>query len=217
MSVTRDVVGQLSALRVLPVLVIPESSHALPLADALLRGGLPVAEVTLRTASALDSIRRITAERPDVTVGAGTVLSAEQAKDAIEAGAHFIVSPGLNEAVVQYCQSVKVDVFPGVVTPTEIEFAMRLGLNVLKFFPAEPAGGLRYLQAVCAPYRDIKFIPTGGMKRTLMSGYLATRRVVACGGSWMAPEAWMISGDFTRIERETTDTMRELSAIARSL
>lgn len=217
MSITRDVVSQLSTLRVLPVLVIPDSSQAIPLADALNRGGLPVAEVTLRTASALESIRRISAERPGVTVGAGTVLNEQQAKDAIEAGAQFIVSPGLNQAVVRYCQSMKVVVFPGVVTPTEIEAALRLGLNVLKFFPAEPAGGLRYLQAVCAPYTDVKFIPTGGMKRTLMSDYLATGRVVACGGSWMAPESWLTSGDFTRIERETTDTMRELSAIARPI
>ncbi|MEP6832036.1 MAG: bifunctional 4-hydroxy-2-oxoglutarate aldolase/2-dehydro-3-deoxy-phosphogluconate aldolase [Gemmatimonas sp.] len=215
MSVTRDVVSQLSTLRVLPVLVIPESSHAIPLADALSRGGLPVAEVTLRTASALESIRRISAERPDVTVGAGTVLDEKQAADAIDAGAQFIVSPGLNPAVVTYCQSRSISIFPGVVTPTEIESAMRLGLTVLKFFPAEPAGGLRYLQAVCGAYRDVKFIPTGGMKRTLMSDYLATGRVLACGGSWMAPESWMTTGDFTRIERETTDTMREMSAIAR--
>ena len=215
MGVERDVVSQLSAVRVLPVLVIPESSHAIPLADALSRGGLPVAEITLRAPSALDSIRRICGERPDVTIGAGTVLSEQQAKDAIHAGAQFIVTPGLNQAVVEYCQSVQVAVFPGVVTPTEIEGALRLGLKVVKFFPAEPAGGLRYLQAVCASFGDINFIPTGGMKRTLMSDYLATGRVVACGGSWMAPESWMISSDFTRIARETTDTMRELSAISR--
>ncbi|MEO7996874.1 MAG: bifunctional 4-hydroxy-2-oxoglutarate aldolase/2-dehydro-3-deoxy-phosphogluconate aldolase [Gemmatimonadaceae bacterium] len=216
MTIARDVVGQLSALRVLPVLVIPDSSQALPLADALSRGGLPVAEVTLRTASALESIRRISAERPDVTVGAGTVLSEKQAADAVQAGASFIVSPGLNPAVVEYCQSQSIAVFPGVVTPTEIEVALRLGLKVLKFFPAEPAGGLRYLQAVCAPYADVKFIPTGGMKRTLMADYLATGRVIACGGSWMAPESWLASGDFNRVERETVDTMREMSAIART-
>lgn len=215
MTVTRDVVSQLSALRVLPVLVIPEVAQAIPLADALTRGGLPVAEVTLRTPSAMESIRRISAERPDVTIGAGTVLNEQQAAEAIDAGAQFVVSPGLNPAVVTYCQSRSIAVFPGVVTPTEIEAAMRLGLTVLKFFPAEPAGGLRYLQAVCGPYRDIKFIPTGGMKRTLMSDYLATGRVIACGGSWMAPESWLASGDFNRVERETVDTMREMSAIAR--
>lgn len=215
MTVARDVVGQLSALRVLPVLVIPDSSHALPLADALSRGGLPVAEVTLRTPAALESIRKIAAERPDVIIGAGTVLSEKQAAEAVQAGAQFIVSPGLNPAVVEYCQSQAIPIFPGVVTPTEIEVALRLGLSVLKFFPAEPAGGLRYLQAVCAPYRDVSFIPTGGMKRTLMADYLATGRVIACGGSWMAPESWLTAGDFTRVERETVDTMREMSAIAR--
>lgn len=216
MTIARDVVGQLSALRVLPVLVIPDSSQALPLADALSRGGLPVAEVTLRTVTALESIRRISAERPDVTVGAGTVLNEKQAADAVQAGASFIVSPGLNPAVVEYCLSQSIAIFPGVVTPTEIEVALRLGLKVLKFFPAEPAGGLRYLQAVCAPYSDVKFIPTGGMKRTLMADYLATGRVIACGGSWMAPESWLASGDFNRVERETVDTMREMSAIARA-
>ena len=216
MTVARDVVGRLSTLRVLPVLVIPESSQALPLADALARGGLPVAEVTMRTATALESIRRISAERPEVTVGAGTVLDEKQAASAVQAGAHFIVSPGLNPAVVEYCQAQSIPVFPGVVTPTEIEVALRLGLSVLKFFPAEPAGGLRYLQAVCGPYTDVSFIPTGGMKRTMISAYLATGRVIACGGSWMAPEAWLVAGDYNRVERETVDTMREMSAIARS-
>lgn len=216
MTIARDVVGQLSALRVLPVLVIPDSSQALPLADALSRGGLPVAEVTLRTATALESIRRISAERPDVTVGAGTVLNEKQAAEAVKAGASFLVSPGLNPAVVEYCQAQSIPIFPGVVTPTEIEVALRLGLKVLKFFPAEPAGGLRYLQAVCGPYSDVKFIPTGGMKRTLMADYLATGRVIACGGSWMAPESWLVAGDFNRVERETVDTMREMSAIARA-
>lgn len=213
---THDVIQLLGQLRVLPVLVVPDAQHALPLADALSRGGLPVAEVTLRTPAAVEVIRIIASERPDVAVGAGTVLSEQQAVEVIEAGARFVVSPGLNPAVVEYCQSRNVTVLPGVVTPTEIETALRLGLKVLKFFPAEPAGGLRYLQAVCAPYRGVHFIPTGGLKRTLMADYLATGRVVACGGSWMAPESWLTAGDFARVERETADTMREMSAIART-
>lgn len=215
MSTTHDVVAQLGKWRVLPVVVLPQASHALPLVDALSRGGLPIAEITLRTSAAVEAIRIVAAERPDVCIGAGTVLSEQQAVQVIDAGAKFVVSPGLNPAVVEYCQSRSIPAFPGVVTPTEIENALRLGLRVVKFFPAEPAGGLRYLQAVCAPYRDISFIPTGGMKRTLMADYLATGRVVACGGSWMAPESWLNAGDFGRVERETTDTMRELSAIAR--
>ncbi|MBC8090020.1 MAG: bifunctional 4-hydroxy-2-oxoglutarate aldolase/2-dehydro-3-deoxy-phosphogluconate aldolase [Phycisphaerae bacterium] len=216
-STTHDVVEQFRNWRVLPVIVVSQAAHALPLADALTRGGLPVAEITLRTPAAMEAIRILSAERPDVCVGAGTVLTEKQAGDVIDAGARFIVSPGLNPGVVELCLSRSVPVFPGVVTPTEIENAMRLGLQVVKFFPAEPAGGLRYLQAVCAPYRDISFIPTGGMKRTLMADYLATGRVVACGGSWMAPESWLNAGDFGRVERETTDTMRELSAIARTV
>jgi len=216
-STKRDVVEQLREWRVLPVVVVSQAAHALPLADALARGGLPVAEITLHTPAALDAIRTISAERPNVCIGAGTVLTEKQATDVIDAGAQFVVSPGLNPAVVEMCQSRGVPVFPGVITPTEIESALRLGLRVVRFFPSEPAGGLRYLQAVCAPYRDISFIPTGGMKRTLMSDYLATGRVVACGGSWMAPESWLNAGEFGRVERETTDTMRELSAIARAV
>ncbi|MEP6778939.1 MAG: bifunctional 4-hydroxy-2-oxoglutarate aldolase/2-dehydro-3-deoxy-phosphogluconate aldolase [Gemmatimonadaceae bacterium] len=211
---SRDsLVNQLRKLRVLPVLVVSDATRAVALGDALFNGGLPVAEITLRTTAALEAIKRLSSERPQVLVGAGTVLTPAQAKDAIENGAQFIVSPGLNPAVVEYCQSRSIAIFPGVVTPTEIETAMRLGLRIVKFFPAEPAGGVRYLQAVGAPYGDIEFIPTGGLKRASMATYLATGRVVACGGSWMAPDAWLAAGDFKNIERETKDTMTEVSAI----
>ena len=181
----------------------------------MFNGGLPVAEITLRTAAALDAIKRLSEERPQVLVGAGTVLTPTQARDAIEHGAQFVVAPGLNPAVVEYCQSRAVAVFPGVVTPTEIETAMRMELRIVKFFPAEPAGGVRYLQAVAAPYGNIEFIPTGGLKRASMATYLATGRVVACGGSWMSPDTWLSAGDFKSIERETKDTMTEVSAIPR--
>ena len=208
-----SVVNRLRKLRVLPVLVVSDATRAVPLGDALFNGGLPVVEITLRTHAALEAIKQLNSERPQVLVGAGTVLTPAQAKEAIENGAQFVVSPGLNPAVVEYCQSRLIAIFPGVVTPTEIETAMRLGLRIVKFFPAEPAGGVRYLQAVAAPYGDIEFIPTGGLKRASMAAYLATGRVVACGGSWMAPEVWLSSGDFKSIERETRDTMTEVSAI----
>ena len=208
------IVGQLRKLRVLPVLVVGDATKAVALADALKRGGLPIAEITLRTPAAIEAITRITAERPGITVGAGTVLTVQQAAHVIQSGARFVVSPGLNPAVVEYCQSRSIPIFPGVVTPTEVENAMRLGLRVVKFFPAEPAGGVRYLQAITAPYGEMEFIPTGGLKRVTMASYLATGKVVACGGSWMAPESWLLAGDFARIERETQDTMTELAALS---
>ncbi|MEP6766029.1 MAG: bifunctional 4-hydroxy-2-oxoglutarate aldolase/2-dehydro-3-deoxy-phosphogluconate aldolase [Gemmatimonadaceae bacterium] len=215
-SSSDSIVAQLRKLRVLPVLVLSDATRAVALGDALFNGGLPIAEITLRTPAALDAIQRLSSERPQVVVGAGTVLTPAQAKEAIENGAQFIVSPGLNPAVVEYCQARSIAIFPGVVTPTEIETAMRFGLHIVKFFPAEPAGGVRYLQAVSAAYGNMEFIPTGGLKRASMATYLATGCVVACGGSWMAPDAWLSAGDFARIERETKDTMMEVSAIQQS-
>jgi 2-dehydro-3-deoxyphosphogluconate aldolase/(4S)-4-hydroxy-2-oxoglutarate aldolase len=143
------------------------------------------------------------AEMPDMVVGAGTVLSPAQAADAREAGARFIVAPGFNPAVVDYCQSVDLPVFPGVCTPTEIEMALARGLSVLKFFPAEPIGGLPYLKAIAGPYTTVSFMPTGGIGPSNLASYLAWPRIVACGGSWIAPNDWISGRQFDRI-RETT-------------
>jgi 2-dehydro-3-deoxyphosphogluconate aldolase/(4S)-4-hydroxy-2-oxoglutarate aldolase len=197
----------LRRLRVVPVIVIDSADQALGLADALLAGDLPCAEITFRTPAAAEALRRIAAERPDVVVGAGTVLSTEQAARAKEAGARFIVSPGLNRRVVEWCQSHDLPIFPGVCTPTEIEAALECGLDVVKFFPAEQIGGLKYLKAVAAPFPDLSFMPTGGINAANIGDYLGFRRVVACGGSWMAPQEWIAAGAFDRIRQAVRDVV----------
>ena len=197
----------LRRLRVVPVIVIDSADRALGLADALVAGGLPCAEVTFRTPAAGEALRRIAAERPDVIVGAGTVLSPEQAADARDAGARFVVSPGLNRRVVEWCRSHDLPVFPGICTPTEIEAALECGLDVVKFFPAEQIGGLKYLKAVAAPFPDLSFMPTGGINAANVGDYLGFSRVVACGGSWMAPQDWIAAGAFDRIRQAVEDVV----------
>ena len=206
-----NVLETVRRIRVLPVIVLDDVAHALPLADALAAGGMPVAEVTFRTAAAAEGIRQIAAERPAILVGAGTVLSTDQVQQALDAGAQFIVSPGLNPRVVEYCQTRDVPIFPGVCTPTEIEQARALGLRVVKFFPAEVMGGAGFIEAIASVYRDMEFIPTGGIKREMLARYFATGRVVACGGSWMAPPKWLHEGAFDRVRNEASATMDELS------
>lgn len=201
-TMTEDVTPRLRRLRVIPVIVIDDPENAVPLAGALADGGLPCAEITFRTAAAGEALRRIAQERPDVLAGAGTVLTPEQAREARAAGARFVVAPGFSPAVVDYCLEHEIPVFPGVCTPTEIEAALGKGLRVLKFFPAEPAGGVAYLKAIAAPYGDVEFMPTGGITAANLPGYLALERVVACGGSWMAPGAWIAAKQFDRIQSE---------------
>lgn len=198
-----DVVATLRRLRVLPVIVIDDPANAVPLAQALMQGGIACAEITFRTAAASDALRRISAELPDMLVGAGTVLTTEQAAWAKAAGAQFVVSPGLNPRVVDYCLTHKLPVYPGVCTPTEIEAALAKGLRVLKFFPAEAIGGLRYLRAMSAPYGDVEFIPTGGINAANLEAYLGFEKVIACGGTWMASAEWIAQGQFDRIREES--------------
>ena len=200
---TVDLTPMLRRLQIVPVIVIDDAARALPLADALRAGGLSCAEITFRTAAAADALRCIAGERPDVLVGAGTVLTPAQAAKARDAGAKFIVSPGFHPPVVDYCLEHDLPVYPGVCTPTEIGAALERGLRVLKFFPAEPMGGVSFLKAISAPYGEVEFIPTGGITAALLSGYLGFARVVACGGSWMAPPDWIAGGQFDRIRDET--------------
>jgi 2-dehydro-3-deoxyphosphogluconate aldolase/(4S)-4-hydroxy-2-oxoglutarate aldolase len=209
-----DAVRALRLVRVLPVLVIDNAEHAIPLATALAEGGMPIAEVTFRTDAAAEAIRRIALERPDVLAGAGTVLSTDQVDQAVAAGARFIVSPGLNPVVVEYCLTQDIPIFPGVCTPTEIEQARSLGLRAVKFFPAEVMGGVKFIEAIASVYRDMEFIPTGGIRREMLSQYLATGRVIACGGSWMAPPAWLRAGAFDRVRDEAARTIADLPTIA---
>lgn len=195
--------------RLLPVIALESSDHAAPLADALVAGGLPVAEITFRTDAAEESIR-IMAARGDLIVGAGTVLSVEQVQKAVDAGARFIVSPGCNPRVIEYCVANGIAITPGVATPTDIELAMSLGVTTLKFFPAEALGGVGMLKALSAPYRMVKFIPTGGITAANLRNYLALPSVVACGGSWMV--APLAAGDFARI----TELTREAVSLSQS-
>ena len=208
-----DALQRLERVKLVPVIVIDDPENAAPLADALVEGGLPCAEVTFRTAGAGEAIRRMTDAHPEMLVGAGTVLTPQQAAQARSAGASFVVSPGFNPAVVDYCQEQGIPVYPGVCTPTEIEAALQKGLQVLKFFPAEPMGGLAFLKAIAAPYSMVRFIPTGGINAEKLPAYLRFPSIVACGGSWMAPQDWIKAGDFDRIRRETAEAVRAISEI----
>lgn len=197
------------AFRLIPVVVVDNADQAVPLALALRKGGLNVIELTLRTPAALDAIRRITRELPEMIVGAGTVLDARIVPEVIQAGARFCVAPGLNERVLEACQSAGVPLIPGVVTPTEVEHAMALGLKLLKFFPAEAAGGAKYLAALAGPYghTGLRFIPTGGITPQTLSGYLDIKMVAAVGGSWFVDKKLVNAGDFRGIERLTREAI----------
>lgn len=208
-----DIIDRTRKTGIIPVVSIPKLEHALPLAEALLEGGLPCAEITFRTAAAADAIEQIRAKFPELFLGAGTVLSTEQAQTAIDCGAQFLVSPGTNPMVVEYALSKQVRIFPGVCTPSEVEANLSRGVDVLKFFPAEPAGGVPFLKAICAPYRGVQFIPTGGIDTKNIGQYLALPQVVACGGSWMVKPELMEAGEFATIQKLT----REAVALVREL
>jgi 2-dehydro-3-deoxyphosphogluconate aldolase / (4S)-4-hydroxy-2-oxoglutarate aldolase len=212
-GVFMSIVERAREIGIVPVVSIPELEDALPLAEALLEGGLPCAEITFRTSSAAESIARIRSRFPEILLGAGTVLTTEQAETAISAGAEFIVSPGTNLTVVDYCLSKGVTIFPGVCTPTEIEMGLSKGVDVLKFFPAEPMGGVKFLQAICAPYKNVRFIPTGGIDMKNIGQYLVLPQVVACGGSWMVKPELFETGDFAKVRRLAGEAV----ALAREL
>lgn len=192
---------KLASIGIIPVIKINDTEKAVPLARALCAGGLPAAEVTFRTPAAAEAIRRIRAEVPAVCVCAGTVLNAETAERAVEAGAEAVISPGTNPAVVKWCLEMGVPVIPGCATPTEVEACMRMGLDFVKLFPAEVVGGVAMLKALSGPYSHMAFMPTGGVSPENAAAYLAQKNVVCCGGSWMVPEKLLESGDFAAIER----------------
>lgn len=189
---------ELTHRRIIPVVVLNDAESALPLADALLAGGLPVAEVTLRTPAGIEGIRRMAASG-DLLVGAGTVLTTDQVDAAADAGARFIVSPGLSTPVVQRAAEHGLLVLPGVVTPTEIIAALDLGLTAVKFFPAGQYGGAATVKALSDPFRGVGFIPTGGISDANLADYLALPQVLAVGGSWMVKPDLIDNGDFASI------------------
>lgn len=200
---------------VIPVIKIDNASDALPLAEALKKGGICAAEITFRTDAAEESIRLIAENYPDFLIAAGTVLSPEQADKAMNAGASFIVSPGLNPKVVLHCKEKGYPIIPGVCTPTEIEAAMDLGLSYLKFFPAEAAGGVKMIKAMSAPYTKIKFMPTGGINAKNLAEYLSCKAVFACGGSWMVPGDKINDGKFDEIAELTREAVELIKEIKR--
>lgn len=203
-----DILQTIEGYGVIPVVRIEKAADALPLGKALLAGGLPLAEITFRTAAAAEAIRALSEGMPEMIIGAGTVLSIEQANAAVRSGAKFIVSPGFSPKVVSFCRERGVPVIPGVNAPTQIEAAMEYGLGVLKFFPAEESGGVPFLRAVAAPYEGIRFIPTGGINATNLVSYLSLKNVLACGGSWMVKADLISAGKFEEITRLAAEAVR---------
>ncbi|MUJ27702.1 bifunctional 4-hydroxy-2-oxoglutarate aldolase/2-dehydro-3-deoxy-phosphogluconate aldolase [Aliivibrio fischeri] len=195
---------QLKEIKVVPVIAIEDKNNAVPLAKVLIENGLPCAEVTFRTEAAAESIRLMREAYPSLLIGAGTVLTTHQVDEAINAGADFIVSPGLNSTTVTYCLEKNIPIIPGVNNPSLVEQAMSLGLKTVKFFPAEPSGGLPMLKALSAVY-PVEFMPTGGISPSNVSDYLALTSVIACGGTWMVPNSMINNGDWEGLAKLVKD------------
>ena len=218
-KIMNEVLEKIQKIGIVPVVVLNDAKDAEPLAKALCNGGLPCAEVTFRTDAAEESIRIMSEKYPEMLVGAGTVLTTEQVDRAVAAGAKFIVSPGLNPGakfivspglnpkVVKYCVEKNIPITPGICTPSEAEQAIENGLEVVKFFPAEPAGGLKMIKAMAAPYTGLKFMPTGGINATNVKEYLAYDKILACGGSWMVKGSLVEAGEFDKIEAMTKEAV----------
>lgn len=199
--------------RIIPVIVIEDPQDAGALASAMLAGGLPIAEITLRTPRALEALRRITQEHPDMFAGAGTVLNVSQAAQVKDAGAKFVVSPGFSRAVVDYCLEHDLPVYPGVSTASEIEAALDAGLNLLKLWPIETLGGVEYLNLLAGPFAGVEFNPSGGLTAATFEKYLALPNVVACGGPWMAPSEWIAARQFDRVRDAVRDTVSKVTRL----
>ena len=204
-----EVLEKIQKIGIVPVVVLDDAKDAAPLAKALCEGGLPCAEVTFRTEAAAKSIQLMAEAYPDMLVGAGTVLTTEQVDLAVQSGAKFIVSPGFDPEVVDYCLKKEIPVFPGCITPSEVAQAVKRGIEVVKFFPAEPVGGLPMIKAMAAPYTGIRFMPTGGIHAGNLEEYLSCDKILCCGGSWM------VKGDL--VKAGAFDKIRELTAEARKL
>ncbi|MEE1528168.1 MAG: bifunctional 4-hydroxy-2-oxoglutarate aldolase/2-dehydro-3-deoxy-phosphogluconate aldolase [Blautia sp.] len=202
------VIEKISAFGIIPVVVLEDAKDAAPLAKALVEGGLPCAEVTFRTDTAEESIKIMTSEYPDMFVGAGTVLTIEQVDRAVAAGAKFIVSPGFDPEIVDYCLSKEISVFPGCITPSEVAQAVKRGLKAVKFFPAEQFGGVAAIKAIAAPYVGVKFMPTGGINAKNLESYLRCDKIVACGGSWMVKGDLIKEGKFNEIKAMTEEAVK---------
>jgi 2-dehydro-3-deoxyphosphogluconate aldolase / (4S)-4-hydroxy-2-oxoglutarate aldolase len=208
-----SIVQDFERMGVFPIIVIDDAADARPLGEALLRAGMPCAEITFRTAAAAESIRTLERELPELLLGAGTILSVDQAKQARDAGARFVLTPGFSPTVVDFCLDRDIPIFPGVSTPTEIQAGLERGLTVLKFFPAEAMGGLRFLKAVAAPLAAARYLPTGGISLENLGDYLRFDRVVACAGTWIVKKDWLKEKRFDRIEAEAAAAVRRVGEI----
>ena len=208
-----SVLEELAGYGVVPVVVLNRAEDARPLAEALCRGGLPCAEVTFRTDAAEESIKIMSESFPEMLVGAGTVLTTEQVDRAVAAGAKFIVSPGFDPEVVDYCIDKNIPVVPGTITPSEVAQGVKRGLKLLKFFPAEQAGGLAMIKAMAAPYTMVKFMPTGGINARNLPDYLASDKIAACGGSWMVKASLVDNKEYDRIEKMTREAVGTVKKI----
>jgi 2-dehydro-3-deoxyphosphogluconate aldolase/(4S)-4-hydroxy-2-oxoglutarate aldolase len=207
-----DIEHQLEKLKVVPVVAIENKDDAERMADALTEGGVPCAEITLRTAAGIAAIETL-ASRSEFLVGAGTVHSVEQAKGVVSAGAKFIVSPGFNPKTVSWCVDNGVPIFPGTSSPTDLEMALEFGLDIVKFFPAEAMGGIKTLKAFHGPYSSIRFMPTGGISMSNLSDYLSLPYVIACGGSWLVKSSLIAEGQFDEISRLAAETVKLVNKI----
>ncbi|HAS6979890.1 bifunctional 4-hydroxy-2-oxoglutarate aldolase/2-dehydro-3-deoxy-phosphogluconate aldolase [Vibrio parahaemolyticus] len=198
---------QLKALKVIPVIAIDKAEDIIPLGKVLAENGLPAAEITFRSAAAVEAIRLLRENQPDMLIGAGTVLNREQVIAAKEAGATFIVSPGFNPNTVKACQEIGIDIVPGVNNPSTVEAALEMGLTTLKFFPAEASGGINMVKSLLAPYTDIELMPTGGINPANIKDYLAVPRVLACGGTWMVDKKLIEAGNWEKLARLTREAV----------
>lgn len=209
----KEIADRIHEYGVVPVVVINDAKDAGMLADVLCEEGLPCAEVTFRTEAAKDAIRIMADEHPEMLVGAGTVLTVEQVEQAVAAGARFIVSPGFDPEIVDYCITKNIAVFPGCVTPSEAAQAVKRGMKVVKFFPAQQFGGVSTVKALAAPYTKLKFMPTGGVNKENLESYLSCDKVIACGGSWMVKSELIENGEFDKIRQMTRQTVEMVKAI----
>ena len=202
-----EMLKKIEGFGVVPVVVLNDAKDAAPLAKALCEGGLPCAEVTFRTEAAEESIRIMAAEFPEMVIGAGTVLTIDQVDRAVGAGAKFIVSPGFDPEIVDYCISKNIPVLPGCITPSEVTQAVKRGLEVVKFFPAEQFGGVATLKALAAPFTSVRFMPTGGISAKNLADCLGFKKIIACGGSWMVKGDMVAAGEFDKIKEMTAEAV----------
>jgi 2-dehydro-3-deoxyphosphogluconate aldolase/(4S)-4-hydroxy-2-oxoglutarate aldolase len=210
-----DLEGALHVAGVVPVVEIADAETAAPLAEALLAGGIACVEITFRTDAAAAAIAAIRSAVPEMLVGAGTVLTPEQADVALAAGAHFLVAPGFGPSVVRHAAEIGLPIVPGACTPTEIQMALAAGIALVKFFPAEAAGGIPYLRALTGPFGSVRFVPTGGVDAGNLAAYLAVPGVVACGGSWLVRRAWLARGDFGSVRAAAEEAATIVAEVRR--